>query len=294
MAQVRKLPGGVSELGEGPSYDRKTETAFWFDILGRRLHEHRFATGETVSHDLPRMASVLARVDDARQLVAMEDSLYLRDRASGTLTHLLALTVDGSATRSNDGRVHPSGRLWVSTMGRKAERGAGAIHWSDGREARRIFTDITIPNSICFSPDGTVGYFADTTINRVFRVAVDPSTGLPAGEPEPFLSAADLPRGGGFDGSVVDADGVLWNASWGGGSVTGFAPDGSVVETHEIPAVQASCPCFVGQALDSLLVTSAFEGYSPADRAADPQAGHAFVVEGGFRGQAEPDFRLAV
>lgn len=291
-AKVQKLPGDACELGEGPHYDRTTDTAFWFDIIGRRLHEYRFATGETVVHDLPRMGSVVARIDAARQLLAMDDGLYLRDRASGTLSLLVALEADNPATRSNDGRVHPSGRLWIGTMGRKAEREAGAIYWSDGRETRRMFAAISIPNSICFSPDGTIGYFADTAINQVFRVALDPLTGLPKGEPELFLAENDLPLGGSFDGSVNDADGVLWNASWGGGSVSGFAPDGSLVRTYELPAAQSSCPSFVGHRLDRMLVTSAYEGYSPAQRSADPGAGHSFVIDGLFNGRADVDFRM--
>ena len=31
-------------------------------------------------------------------------------------------------TRSNDARVHPSGTFWIGTMGRNAEKGAGAIY----------------------------------------------------------------------------------------------------------------------------------------------------------------------
>ena len=291
-AKVQKLPGDACELGEGPHYDRATDTAFWFDIIGKRLHEYRFATGETVVHGLPRMGSVIARIDAARQLVGMDDGLYLRDRASGALSLLVGLEADNAATRSNDGRVHPSGRLWIGTMGRKAEHEAGSIYWSDGREVRRMFAAISIPNSICFSADGTIGYFADTAINQVFRIALDPLTGLPIGEPELFLAENDLPLGGTFDGSVTDADGVLWNAAWGGGSVSGYAPDGSLVRTYELPAAQTSCPVFVGQRLDRMLVTSAFEGYSPARRIADPGAGHSFVIDGLFNGRADIDFRM--
>lgn len=291
-ANTQKLPAECCELGEGPHYDRANDSAWWFDIVGKALFEHRFTTGETRRHDLPRMASVVAAIDEASQLVAMEDGIYLRRKAKGELSLLAPLEADKPANRSNDGRVHPSGRLWIGTMGKNAEWQAGAIYWFDGRQVRTLFRRITIPNSICFSPDGRTGYFADTAVNTVWRVQLDASSGLPIGEPEPFLSEKDLPLGGYFDGSVTDADGVLWNAAWGGGSVSGFAPDGALVRTLELPAAQTSCPCFVGPEFDRMLVTSAWQGYTAAARAADPGAGFTYVMDGGFRGAADCAFRL--
>ena len=106
------------------------------------------------------------------------------------------------------------------------------------------------------------------------------------------MTADTLPHGGGFDGSVIDADGVLWNAAWGGGSVSGFAPDGSLVRVIEVPAKQATCPCFTGAALDKMIVTSAWQRYDAAQRRADPKAGHTFEIAGGFSGLEAADFRL--
>jgi sugar lactone lactonase YvrE len=292
QATTQKLTSECCELGEGPFYDHSTDTAWWFDILGRKLYEHSFPTGDTATHHLPRMASVIARIDGSSQLLAMEDGLYRRNGANGSLALLVSLEADDPRTRSNDGRVHPSGSLWIGTMGKSAERQAGAIYWSDGKVIQKLFDKISIPNSICFSPDGTITCFADTVVNKVWRVATDPRTGLPSGEPELFLSGDDLPLGGSFDGSVVDRDGVMWNAAWGGGSVSGFAPDGSVIKTFEVPAGQTSCPCFVGTALDRMVVTTAWEGLSRVERAADPGAGFTFVIDGNFRGVASSDFRL--
>ena len=292
-AGTRKLHADRCELGEGPSYDRMENTAWWFDIVDRKLFEHCLTSGDTHVHALPSMASMIARIDGEHQLVAMENGLYLRARSDGELALLAPLEADDSATRSNDGRVHPSGALWIGTMGKKAERKAGAIYWFDGGTVRRLYRDITIPNAICYSPDGCTAYFADTAADTVWQVAVDPATALPQGEPSPFLSASDLPLGGQFDGSVIDADGVMWNAAWGGGSVSGYSPDGHLVRTYEVPAVQTTCPAFVGRDLACLLVTTAREGQDERARAADPGAGFTYVIDGSFKGLAEPVFRLA-
>ncbi len=289
-AAATKLNAECCRLGEGPNYDRHTDTAWWFDIIGQKLLEHRFASASTVIHTLPRMGSILARIDAGRQLIVMDDGMYVRQIAGGQLSRLAELEADNDSTRSNDGRVHPSGRLWIGTMGKKAEDKAGTIYWFDGVAVRTLYRDITIPNSICFSPDGQTGYFADTKQNTVWRVVLNPEDGTPRGEPEVFVTGDDLPLGGKFDGSVMDEDGVVWNAAWGSGSVCGFAPDATLVRVYEVPAAKPTCPVFVGDKLNKMLVTTAWQGYSEEERTADREAGYTFVLDGNFRGVPEPDF----
>ncbi|HWK65766.1 MAG TPA: SMP-30/gluconolactonase/LRE family protein [Rhizobiaceae bacterium] len=278
------------QLGEGPSYDPATDTLFWFDILGRKLLEKKCAGGATIVHDLPEMASAIAAIDGDRQLVVTESGLYVRDRKSGKLTLHTALEADNPATRSNDSRTHPSGAFWIGTMARDAEPGAGAIYWFRKGELRRIVTDVTVPNAICFSPDGRTAYFTGTVENVLFRVDCDPATGLPQGEPKIFVDCRGRP--GVLDGAVVDAEGVVWNARWGGGSLDAYAPDGTLVRSVAIPAGQCSCPAFVGPGAGKIVVTSAWADLDEAMRAADPQAGRTFLLDLSVKGRFEPPVLL--
>jgi sugar lactone lactonase len=273
-------------LGEGPTYDPATDTLWWFDIAESKLLEQPLSGGETRVHDLPFMASALAIVDEDRQLVLAENGLHLRDLAGGRLTLYRELEAGNPATRSNDARVHPSGAFWVGTMGKKAERDAGAIYWLFKGELRLLFPAITIPNSICFSPDGKTGYFADTRKNLLWRVSCDPATGFPQGEPQLMLDDGGKP--GGIDGSVMGADGVLWNARWGCGTVNAYSPEGILIRSVDVPARQPSCPAFVGKDAGRLAVTSAWEGMGEAARAADPHAGKTFLLDVPVKGQIEP------
>lgn len=276
-------------LGEGPTYDVVSNTAWWFDILERRLFESRLGSLETIVHELPVMASALGKIDNRRQLLAADDGLYIRSIDDGSLTLYLPLEADNPLTRSNDARVHPSGTFWIGTMGRKAETGAGAIYALHNGEVTRLFGNISIPNAICFSPDGATGYFTDTRDNVLRRVALDPATGLPIGEP----SALYVHRGvGGLDGAVVDAEGVIWNARWGGGCVDAYSPEGERIRTVRVPAKQASCPVFVGLDFSRMLVTSAYEGMDAAARAADPEHGRTFLLNMWAQGLPEPSVRL--
>ncbi len=64
--------------------------------------------------------------------------------------------------------------------------------------------------------------------NVLNRVPLDASTGLPVGDPVPLVHHRVI---GGLDGAVVDADGLIWNARWGGGCVDVYDPAGQHLRT---------------------------------------------------------------
>ncbi|MCM2440740.1 SMP-30/gluconolactonase/LRE family protein [Agrobacterium vitis] len=277
-------------LGEGPTYDVARDTAWWFDILGKGLIEHRFATGETIRHDLPMMASALATIDAERQMLATEQGIFIRAIASGELTLLTALEPERPGNRSNDGRVHPCGALWIGTMGKTAADGAGAIYHVAGDKVTRLYDSISIPNAICFSPDGSIGYYVDTRVNTLMKVSLDPATGLPTGVPSVHIDGRG--KDGGIDGAVCDAEGGLWNARWGVGAVDHYDSAGQHLARYRLPAAQTTCPAFIGPKADRLLVTSATEGLDADGLAADPHGGKTFVLDVTVKGRHEPSFRL--
>lgn len=273
------------ELGEGPTYDRKIDTAFWFDIVGRKLFGHDFATGAELVTELPFMGSMAAMIDDESQIIAAENGFHIRSIESGKMVLHHPLEADNPDTRSNDGRAHPCGAIWIGTMGKKAEAGVGSIyHFHKGR-LTRLYPDLTIPNAICFSPDGSTAYFADTVRNRLMRVTIDPTTALPTGEPE--ILHDHRGRKGGLDGAVVDTFGNLWIACWGASSILRLNGDGGVIDTITLPVTQPTCPCFVGANLDRLLVTSAWQG-KPAPAGTTGDAGRTLIVDLPVRGKPEP------
>jgi sugar lactone lactonase YvrE len=279
-------------LGEGPTYDPATDTAWWLNILDSELVELHLESGKRTVHKLPCMGSVVARVDGGRQILATENGLYLRDTASGELTLVTPIEDDRPDMRSNDGRVHPCGALWYGTMkkGQEGRKGAGAIYHVIGGVVTKLFPEISIPNGICFSPDGSVGYFVDTMENRYMRVPVDPATGLPTGEPQIFVD--ETGEDGGIDGSVCDADGYVWNAHWSVGEVHRYSPNGELTAVYSLPAKLTTCPAFIGKNADRLLVTSAREGLDAEAMKADPQAGFTYDLGIKVKGIVEPAYRL--
>lgn len=273
------------KLGEGPSYDEITGNLFWFDILEKKLLEKPFAGGDIVEHSLPFMASAIATIDKERQLIVSETGLHVRERATGRLTLHTRLEDTVSTNRSNDARVHPCGAFWIGTMAKDEGPKVGAIYWFFKGEIKLLYPQIAIPNSICFSPDGSIAYYTDTPTGLLMRVDCDAKTGLPTGTPKVFVDW----RGDGYiDGSVVDAEGVLWNARWAGNAVDAWSPAGRPIRSVAVPARQTSCPAFVGPGANRMVVTSAWKGLTSAERQADPHGGKTFLLDLPMKGKFEP------
>ena len=272
----------LSFLGEGPMWHPEAEALFWFDILNATLHRR---VGEAYdAWSFPDCVSAGGWVDRQTLFIAGAAGFFTLDTETGTTSDVAPPASDPKTTRSNDGRADPQGGFWIGTMGRNAESRAGAIHRYYKGEVRTLFERITIPNAICFAPDGGHAFFTDTADGRVWRQRLN-AAGWPQGERELYLDF----RGTGLnpDGAVVDAEGAFWNAQWGAGRVARYLPDGSFDAEVRVGAAHSSCPAFGGPSLQTLYVTTAQEHMSEDDLANQPLAGAVFSVETPFQGQAE-------
>ncbi|MEL7276254.1 MAG: SMP-30/gluconolactonase/LRE family protein [Pseudomonadota bacterium] len=270
-------------LGEGPIWHRAHGQLLWFDIVAGRLLSGGDGAREW-TFDEP--ASAAAELADGRVLVATATGLTILDLASDACEPFVSLEADDPAIRSNDGRPDPWGGLWIGTMGFDAEPEAGAIYRVTGREVRTLFPRISVPNGICFAPDRSVAYLADSAIGVIWRQPLD-EDGWPDGAREIFVDdgPAGLP-----DGAVCDADGYVWSARWGGSCVLRFAPDGRLDHRVDLPTAQVTCPAFGGEGFDTLYVTTARQGLDAESLAEQPHAGQTFRVLGTVPGRPEPLF----
>lgn len=266
-------------LGEGALWHPDRQALLWFDILQGRLCMKGAA--EDAEWNFGEMASAAGIVDETTLLVATETGLRRFDIASGEHELLAPLEAEDPMTRSNDGRADPHGGFWIGTMGKTAERGAGAIYRFHGGAVEKLFGDVTIPNAICFAPDGRAAYFADTAEQRILRQALD-SEGWPDGAPELFADLA--PDDEHPDGAVTDAAGHLWVALWGQGAAARYTPWGAREELVHVPGLHSSCPAFGGEDLTTLYVTTALQDLPHPDAA----QGLVYAIEAAGKGRAEP------
>ena len=276
-------------LGEGPQWDADNERLCWCDILEQRLHWLSPISGESGHYQLDHMVSLAAPLDSGGLLLVGEDRLSRFDPSNGSTETFCDFEADNPITRSNDARVDRYGSLWLSTMGKAAEKNAGSLYRLHRGRLTRLRSNLTIPNAICFSADGQFAWFTDTVTGVVMRWSLD-SEGWPQGEPQPWADFSSTT--GNPDGAVVDSEGCLWLALWGAGRVVRLDHNGQVIGRIELPVSQPSCSAFAGQDLKTLYITTAQEGFSAEQLAQEPTAGSLYVVETGVKGLADPLLRL--
>ncbi|GAA4357348.1 SMP-30/gluconolactonase/LRE family protein [Angustibacter luteus] len=186
---------------------------------------------------------------------------------------------DDAGVRMNEGSCDPDGRFWCGSMAYDERVGGGTLYrLAADRGTTVVRGGQSIPNGLGFSPDGTLGYHADSGLREVTRYDYDPVGGLVDGR-----TFVKLPEGQGTpDGLTVDAGGRVWIAVWGGGQVRCYSPDGVLEEVVDVPARQTTSCTFGGPKLHDLYVTTSRKGLGAA---AEPAAGALFVVPGLSVGQ---------
>lgn len=295
MAKLLDIIDAQDTLGEGPLWNPRDGRLWWTDIQERRLRTLDPATRTIRDCAVPERVGSLAFVAGRPDtlLVAFETGLALFEPGSGAVTWLAQPEKPGSGRRFNDGRTDRQGRFWTGTMVEDEMLAAPASASLWRLDASGLLaaceSGVAISNGLATSPDGRTLYFADSPRRLIFAYDLDPATGALAGK----RLFAEIERGY-PDGATVDAEGCLWSARWGAGEIVRHAPDGRVLETVPLPASQPTCPAFGGPDLSLLFVTSAAEGLSPAERAAEPAAGSLFILDVGVSGLPDAEYRLSL
>lgn len=260
-------------LGEGPTWDDRTGTLLWVDILARRVHAYDPATGADTVIETPQHVGAAKPRAGGGLVLNLRDGVGLLDEA-GDLRWLVEWPVEGR--RGNDAAVDAAGRLWAGTMAYDARPGEGRLNRVDPDGSYlTVLDDVTISNGIGWSPDGSLMYYVDTPLRRIDVFDVDPDTGLPTAR----RTLAAVTRGQ-PDGLTVDADGCVWVALWDGGAVHRYTPRGDLDRVIDLPASRITACAFGGPDLSDLYITSASVDLPEAVLAGQPAAGALFVVPG--------------
>jgi sugar lactone lactonase YvrE len=287
MDTPRRIGDATDILGEGPVWCPQAQALWWVDIKAPAVRRWDSATGAQRSWTMPEAVGSLALRRSGGVLVALKSGFFFLDPDTGGIAPAAARHGEDADMRFNDGRCDRQGRFWAGTMCDTDRPLPGHLYRLDpATGVRAVLHGIAIPNGLCWSPDGRTMYFTDSPTRTIVAFPYDPATGT-LGERRVFATV----EGPGIpDGAIVDADGYMWSAEFGGGRITRYAPDGRVNRRLPVPVSQPTCCAFGGADLSTLFVTCSRLGLSEAALAAEPLAGAVLAYEPGVRGLPEPRY----
>lgn len=287
MLQIEVQATGHDQLGECPLWDIGAQSLYWVDAhrpLVRRLHP---ASGTITEWALPQEIGSIALCESGQLLVALVDSFVRLDPASGAVTPVLQMQHVAENIRFNDGRTDRAGRFLVGSLVKQRREPLGALYQLSGATLREVDRGFCVSNTTCFSPDGRWMYFADSLTRQILRYPYNTATGA-VGPREPFIDTE--PYHSAPDGATVDAEGGLWVALVQTAQLARFHPDGRLDRLIDCPVPFVTCPCFGGEQLDTIYLTSIRDSGNLL-RTDHPDGGALLAIRGtGARGLPEVRF----
>ena len=285
--QAELLLDAQAATGEGPAWDEKTQTLYWVDIRGKRVHAWKDGRDDILQLD--EYVGCVAPRRDGGLVAALHASFWTLERAAGKQT-LIARVDEPATNRFNDGKCDPVGRLLAGTMDDAEKVASGNLYSLEaGKPPRKLLDGIRISNGLAWSPDHKIFYYIDTPTRQVRAYDYDLDTG---GISHPRV-AVEVPASMGWpDGMTSDMEGKLWIALWGGARVARWNPlDGQLEAEVSVPALQTSSCVFGGPRRDVLYVTSARVGMDESALAKYPLSGGLFQIQTQTEGM--PTFEFA-
>ena len=276
-------------LGEGPVWDVAEQALYYLDIGNKQIHRYAPHDGATQSWNTPQGVGAMALRNGGGAILAMQDTIYHFDFASGAASALVRAETQHRDAVFNDGKTDRRGRFLIGSCSKGIEnpRPVGGLFKLDiDRKLERLDGDITFSNGPCFSPDSKTFYFSDSNEYACYAYDYDLETGHVANR-RIFARTKEL--GGMPDGATVDSDGLVWIAIFRGGKLAAFRPDGRLERVVELPVSLTVSAMFGGPNLDLLFVPTIDP--TAFGEAAEEGAGYLYVIEGiGARGLAEPRY----
>ena len=274
MTSWRAVVAQPDELGESPFWHPLEEMLYWVDIAGRQIRRIDPDRGELQSWPMPSEPGCIAPVRSGGLVIALRDGVYLASGWQAPLRALARFGHDLATTRFNDGKADPEGRFWAGTMCEPRDTRKAELYSIDLRESSRTggaplielkARDALVANGLAWSPDARTLYWADTPSHEIQAWDWDPHSNAMGRHrifhrfpPKPAGWKPGQPGYGGRpDGAAVDAAGNYWCAMFEGQRLCKLAASGDILAEIPVPVRCPTMPCFGGEDLSTLFVTSA-------------------------------------
>jgi xylono-1,5-lactonase len=259
-------------LGEGPVWDAAAGVLWFVDIKQRQVHRFTPSTERLDSWTAPDQVGWIFPMAGGGYLCGLKTGLFRFDPTTGVFDLLTEVEPELPGNRLNDATVDRFGRVWFGSMDDGESAPSGHFYRADANGVARVLSGVSITNGPAVSPAGDLLYHTDT-LARVISVSRIGADGA-LSDTRPFVQID--PADGYPDGPVVDADGCLWTALWGGWAARRYSPAGELLQTVRFPAANITKLAFGGPDGTTVYATSARKGLSEAELAAQPHAGDLF------------------
>ncbi|RYX96585.1 MAG: SMP-30/gluconolactonase/LRE family protein [Comamonadaceae bacterium] len=273
-------------LGESPFWHPHELMLYWVDIEARQVHRCNIFMGTLDSWAMPSEPGCIAPASGGGLVIALRDGIYRGRDWGGALERIAPFDHDTGKIRFNDGKADPLGRFWASTIYEPRDARDAALFSVDGRGAgkpvvTRQAGDATVGNGLAFSPDAKTLYWTDTTSHTIRAWDWDADANALSGErifkqwpakPEGW-KPGDPGYAGRPDGGAVDAAGNYYAAMFEGAQVVKLSPAGEVLAKIPVPAQCPTMPCFGGDDLKTLYLTTARHNRPAAELEKYPLSG---------------------
>ena len=230
------------------------------------------AAAKSRSWDAPEEIGFVAPVTGGGFIAGMKSGLHRFDPATGSFALITLVDSHRPGNRLNDGYVDQAGRLWFGSMDNAETQPTGSLYRFDREGLKCCDPGYVItngPGSMPGWPDAVPHRYAGTSHLRL-RPARRCSS-----EESSRLCAHRKP-GAYPDGPVVDAEGCVWIALFGGWGLQRFSPRGELLQTVRLPVANCTKAAFGGDDRRTLYVTTAWKGLSDEQRGLQPLAGGLF------------------
>ena len=282
-------------LGESPFWHPQERKLYWVDIQARQVRRLAPGQGAVESCAMPSEPGCIAPAASGGLVMGLRDGVYRARSWGGPVECVIRMAYDATNTRFNDGKADPVGRFWAGTMyeprdARKAELYSIDLRAANGNGGQPLVqlkaSDAVIANGLAWSPDASTVYWSDTA-NHVIHAWDWEGQSNAMSHHRVFMQFAAKPPGwqpgqpgygGRPDGAAVDSQGNYWCAMYEGGRVLQISPAGDLLAEIAVPVRCPTMPCFGGDDLKTLFVTTARHSRSPQELQDQPQAGCVFAT----------------
>jgi sugar lactone lactonase YvrE len=272
--ELRRFGELCTDIGESPLWDERRRLLFVADIPDCRLHALELSGEHVQTWQFEDQVCSLGLCDSGRMVIALAHAVILFEPETERSTPFATFADEPEANRFNDGKVGPDGHFWLGSMDQATPPSPSGSLFRIGPDGgvEKKLSGMRVANGLAWSPDGTWLYHSDSRGPWIDRYAFDAASGSLSSV---LRLAMPQEADGRPDGAACDADGFYWSAGVSAGCLNRFSPDGVLTDKIALPVNSPTMPCFCGDDLQTLVVTSHRRG--PTTRAGSVPAGSLLI-----------------